>query len=286
MDIIGNQKIWTFSGQKKAVSGLTCSAIRKAPAHPVRNYMELATRVADLQFNNRDFVLMFRGQSADYKNRLGYTSLKATILRAATSNKVPTELTLNRRFDRLIAAEAALVAEYGKQGFLGLDRLKRQRILRWAILQHYEICKTPLLDVTQSLRIAASFASHDAEDRAYVFVLGIPHVSGAITASAEAGLQVVRLASVCPPTAVRPHIQEGYLLAEYPECASTEQKMLYSHAEMDFGRRLIAKFSFGPDSFWEKSGHFPQVGKKALYPRPELDDMCALAEAVREAIAS
>ena len=39
------------------------------------------------------------------------------------------------------------------------DRLRRQRILRWSILQHYEICDTPLLDVTQSIRIAASFAS-------------------------------------------------------------------------------------------------------------------------------
>lgn len=286
MDIIGSQKIWTFSGGTKSSSVLSCSTIRKGPAHRVSNYMELATRVAELQFRNRDFVFMFRGQPGDFKNRIGYTSLKSSLLRAVTSNRLPTDATLNRRFEKLIAAEVALVTEYEKQGFLGLERLKRQRILRWAILQHYEICKTPLLDVTQSLRIAASFASHKAVHEAFVFVLGIPHVSGAITASAEAGLQVVRLASVCPPTAVRLHIQEGYLLAEYPECASAEQKMLYSHAEMDFGRRLIAKFSFEPDSFWEKSGHFPLVGEKALYPRGSLDEMCALASAVKLAIGS
>lgn len=284
MEIIGNQKIWTFSGGDKSSSGLSCSAIRKGRAHPVKNYMELATRVAELQFRNRDFVLMFRGQNEDFKNRLGYTSLKSTLLRASASNKIPTDATLNRRFEKLITAEAALVKEYEKRGLLGLDRLQRQRILRWSILQHYEICKTPLLDVTQSLRIAASFASHNADGEAFVFVLGIPHISGAITASAEAGLQVVRLASVCPPTAVRPHIQEGYLLAEYPECATAEQKMLYSHAEMDFGRRLIAKFRFEPESFWEKSGHFPRVGESALYPRASLDEMCELAEAVQSAI--
>lgn len=38
------------------------------------------------------------------------------------------------------------------------DRLKRQRILHWSILQHYEVSATPLLDVTHSLPIAASFA--------------------------------------------------------------------------------------------------------------------------------
>src|SRR5258706_8270901 len=221
--------------------------------------MDLATKVAELQFRNRDFVLMFRGQAGDYKNRLRYTSIKPSLLRGAKPSSVPSDTELDRRFTRLVAAEQALVVEYERRGLFGRERLARQRILRWAILQHYEICDTPLLDVTQSLRIAASFASLSGERDAYVFVLGIPNVSGAITASAEAGLQTVRLASVCPPSAVRPHIQEGYLIGEYPEFASAEQKLLYSHAEMDFGRRLIAKFRFEPESFWQKSGRFPQV---------------------------
>ncbi|WOF43873.1 FRG domain-containing protein [Sphingopyxis indica] len=286
MEIIGNQKIWTFPEGAESTTGLSTSAIRKGRAHLVRNYVDLATKVAELQFRNRDFVLMFRGQTGDHKNRLGYTSLKPTLLRAAKSSHVPTETTLNKRFERLVRAEAALVTEYKARGLLGRDRLERQRILRWAMIQHYEICATPLLDVTQSLRIAASFASHNANGEAFVFVLGIPNISGAITASAEAGIQTVRLASVCPPTAVRPHVQEGYLLAEYPECATAEQKLLYSHAEMDFGRRLIAKFRFEPDSFWEKSGHFPLVGESALYPRASVDGMCALAEAVRSSLPS
>jgi hypothetical protein len=284
VDIIGSQKIWTFSSTSQNATTLTCSAIRKNPAHRVRNYMELATRVAELQFRNRDFVLMFRGQNGDFRNRSGYSSLKASLLRASDSKKIPTDTTLNQRFKKLLAAEKVLISEYERRGLLGRERLARQRILRWAILQHYEICDTPLLDVTQSLRIAASFASHKAGREAFVFVLGIPNISGAITASAEAGLQVVRLASVCPPSAVRPHIQEGYLLGEYPECATAEQKLLYSHAEMDFGRRMIAKFSFDPDSFWEKSGRFPQVDEKALYPRASHDKMCFLAEAVLAAI--
>ena len=284
MEIIGSQKIWTFSGDTTRIDSLTCSAIRKQSAHRVRNYMELATRIAELQFRNRDFVLMFRGQSGDFRNRLGYTSLRPSLMRAASPSKVPTDSALQRRFEKLLMAEKALLAEYDRQRLLGRDRLRRQRILRWAILQHYEICRTPLLDVTQSLRIAASFASHGADREAFIFVLGIPNVSGAITASAEAGLQVVRLASVCPPSAVRPHIQEGYLLGEYPECATVEQKDLYSLAEMDFGRRLIAKFRFDPTSFWQKSSRFPQVGETALYPRSSHDPMCTLAESVKSSI--
>jgi len=80
-------------------------------------------------------------------------------------------------------------------------------------------------------------------------VIGVPHLSGAVTASADAGLQIVRLSSVCPPSAVRPHIQEGYLLGEYPEMARADQKQNYKHYEIDFGRRLVASLDFDLVSF-------------------------------------
>jgi hypothetical protein len=117
-----------------------------------------------------------------------------------------------------------------------------------------------------------------------VFVVGVPHISDAITASAEAGLQIVRLSSVCPPSAVRPHIQEGYLLGEYPEFSDFEQKGHYTHFEMDFGRRLIAKFEFDTATFWDNSGNFPRVSRGALYPRSGQDPMIAIAETVTKGI--
>ena len=49
-----------------------------------------------------------------------------------------------------------------------------------------------------------------------LYVIGVPNISGAISASAEAVLQVVRLSSVCPPSAVRPNVQDDYLVGEYP----------------------------------------------------------------------
>ena len=161
------------------------------------------------------------------------------------------------------------------------ERLRRHRILRWSILQHYEVCTTPLLDVTHSLRIAASFASLAENTTCFLYVLGVPNLSGAITASAEAGLQIVRLSSVCPPSAVRPHIQEGYLLGEYPDMAGTEQKENYFPYEMDFGRRLVAKFSFTPASFW-KNDNFSQVTKTALYPSEKSDPLYRLALGVKK----
>jgi len=117
-------------------------------------------------------------------------------------------------------------------------------------------------------------------DERYLFVLGVPNVSGAVTASSEANLQIVRLSSACPPEAVRPHLQEGYLLGEYPEIADFEQNAHYSHHEMDFGRRLIAKFRFDPTTLW-KSPNFPPSTDEALYPRDHRDPLLAVAQDVK-----
>lgn len=278
METIGTQKIWSFFDRRGCQIAKN-AAVRQGPGHRVGSYFELATKIAELQFLNRDHVLLFRGQGADFRNIKRNSSLKPTLFRAGRGN--PDRATLVERFAVLERAERILIADYAKAKLLGLERLKRHRILRWSILQHYEVCTTPLLDVTHSLRIAASFASLAETGAAFLYVLGVPNVSGAITASAEAGLQIVRLSSVCPPSAVRPHIQEGYLLGEYPEMSSTAQRENYFPYEMDFGRRLVAKFSFTPATFW-KNDNFPQVTKSALYPSQKSDPLFRLALGVKK----
>lgn len=248
--------------------------------HKVQSYLELATKIAELQFMNRDHVLMFRGQAADHRNTKNKTSLKPSLFRPKTKGN-PSSDTLIDRFARLARAEQLLMREYRAARLTGIERLSRHRLLRWSVLQHYEVCGTPLLDVTHSLRVAASFACETATDEAFVFVLGVPNLSGAVTASAEAGLQIVRLSSVCPPTALRPHIQEGYLLGEYPELAGFDQKEHYHHYEIDFGRRLVGKFRFNPQRFW-KNDHFPQLSRQALYPPASADPLHKFADMLRQ----
>ena len=251
METIGQQEVWSFfDDTPSAVRVSDIAEVRRAPGHTVSSYLDLAKKVAELQFRNREHVLLFRGQTHDYRDRdgNGITTLRPSIFRGnpPSPSRIPGEEEITRRFAALDRAERELVNRYVNDPQLGLDhdetnRLKRQRILRWSILQHYEVCATPLLDVTQSLRIAASFPSHRSKETCFLFVLGVPNLSGAITASAEAGLQIVRLSSVCPQSAVRPHLQEGYLLGEYPEIDRYEQKAHYRVHEIDFGRRLVAK---------------------------------------------
>jgi hypothetical protein len=283
MDIIGVQDLWSFQDNGNEAVVVDCIQVRQSQGHEVSDYLELAGKIAELQFRNRDYVLLYRGQLRDHRSHNGQSTLQPTIFRMPPGTHSLDRLPI--RFDSLEAAECSLVDRFQRLGFIGLDELTRHRILRWSILQHYEVHPTPLLDVTQSLRIAASFASIGNEtEEAFLYVLGVPNISGAISASAEAGLQIVRLSSVCPPSAIRPHVQEGYLVGEYPEIGSYDQKQLYGLPEIDFGKRLVAKFRFNPQKFWSKSGQFQMIGPRALYPSPSQDRLNAVAKEIIAAL--
>jgi hypothetical protein len=270
MDTIGESKIWSFLESSVEPAEVTNHAVRSDQGCPVVDFLDLAKKVAQLQFLNRNYVLLFRGQPSEHTNRQENTSLKPRLFRPRLGEfSNPNAEVLTVRYERLRDAERRLVEGYDRENKLAEVRVRRQRIVQWSILQHYEVCDTPLLDVTQSLRIAASFASVEQRNEGFLYVLGVPNLSGAITASAESGLQIVRLSSVCPPEAIRPHIQEGYLLGEYPEMTDYGQKSYYPEYEVDFGRRLVAKFRFNPRSFWSNDRNFPQVGPDALYPESQ-----------------
>ena len=121
--------------------------------HTVGSYIELLRKVAALSYYNRRFRLLFRGQSADYKTGQDITSdLYPSILRSLTANRKDRKAQLENAFEVLEKAEALLINEIHSRD------LVESQIVRWAVLQHCEVCRTPLLDVTASLQCALSFA--------------------------------------------------------------------------------------------------------------------------------
>jgi hypothetical protein len=276
METIGSQQLWSWLDGAEKAEPASNTRVRKDAGHLVHSYLDLAKKIAELQYRNRDYVLVFRGQDRDHRNRNSNSSLRPTMFR--TDDRSPGGSEIRARYERLRAAEDLLVSTYS---YMGADRLKRYQLIRWAILQHYEVCETPLLDVTTSIRIAASFASLGGAPDGFIYALGVPNLSGAITASAEASVTIIRLSSVCPPEAVRPHIQEGYLLGEYPEIGTWDQKRQYENYETDFGLRLVAKFRIKPDNFWNADTNFPQVLYPALYPSAADDPVRRLMDEIK-----
>ncbi len=254
------EKSFTFLG-KDPIRQAPLAQIRRSEGTYVRSYAELVERVAQLSFYNPEYLLFFRGQARDYLHNQ-MTTIHTAIFRPKAANKPLDTDEIERRFRVLERAEEALAAQYSLSG---RERVQRFSILRWALLQHYEVCRTPLLDVTHSLRVACSFAFQEQKQVSpFLYVFALPQISGSVTTSSEHGIQVIRLLSICPAAALRPHYQEGYLVGEFPTI-SFRQKMLYNRAELDMANRLVCKFRLANyKKFWHSG--FTEIPRGALFP--------------------
>jgi hypothetical protein len=243
----------------------------------VSSYRDLLKKIAALSYHNSRFRLLFRGQPEDYTvNHRGKatsgSSLYPSILRqTGLSDRVTG---LDRRFAILAIAEDKLKKR------LAVKAVHQDRIVRWAILQHYEIVATPLLDVTYSLQTALSFALADRKDEGYLFVLALPHLTGPISVSIESMTQVVDLTQVCPPDALRPHFQSGLLVSDYPVVDNTQA----SHGGKgmignNFSCRLLTKFKLTNCRAWVDEG-FVLTRKDILFP-DSYDDWYAYVKDIK-----
>ena len=236
----------------------------------IGTFRELVKAVAEISYHNPEQVLFFRGQSAEYFKRTEdgqrLSSFYPSIYRSPGRSLTEDELV--SRYTKLQKQSEALLGEFKKRGIQGHDKLSKFPELTWAILQHYEVCPTPFVDVTHSLRVAASFALNDATEFGYLYIFGFPHPNGSITYSVEHELINIRLLSICPPEAQRPYFQEGFLVGTFPS------KRLRKHPSLDLGVRLIAKFRLTVNGFWDK--HFHAIPPEALYPADDLiKEICA-----------
>jgi hypothetical protein len=250
-------------------------AVWRAVAFPVSNYRQLVEHVARLAFANADELLFYRGQDKDYQSKAGGTTLYPAIYR---SDNLP-HRELRHRFDVLDQAARVLIQLFAARKIEGHKDVSRKRYIQWSILQHYQVVPTPLLDLTQSLRVACSFAQIASTDsECYVYALGLPYLMGRIAINSEHDIANVRLLSICPPNALRPYFQEGFLAGTADLTTDFDAK-----TELDFRNRLVAKFAIPRTKRFWGSG-FDVVPESALYP--DGDAIKELCDEIREQLRS
>ena len=236
-------------------------------------FSQLVNETAELSFKNQENMLFFRGQSRDYKktnstNTTLYPNIYRDRIDAKTEN-------LNYKVKLLNRASELLIDEIKKRKIIGKEEIIKKRYVQWSILQHYEVCDTPLLDVTHSLRVACSFAlNNSTEDYGYVYVLALPYVTHRISTNSEQETIIVRLLSICPPQALRPYYQDGYLVGTEFVIDNISEK-----AELDFERRLVGKYRIRNHlEFWDQSAkEIPNIN---LYP-DDNDEFIVIIESVK-----
>lgn len=226
----------------------------------VNTYAELRKYIAELACVNQDVLLFFRGQKADVK----FTKMenaKSTLYPTIYRNK-PDQETVNFAWRKMVECGKLLAKRMKELKLEGYQIVERKRLIQWSILQHYEVTSTPLLDVSQSLRVACSFACLDNDtEYAYIYVLALPYYISRISANSEAEITSIRLISIAPPDALRPYYQEGFVVGE----DEFDPVLPDERSELDFNRRLVYKFKIHiSKQFW---GRERPLRKDQLYPK-------------------
>ena len=234
--------------------------------YPVKTFRALVEQVAKLSFSNKDYLLFYRGQHSDFRNKANKSTFYPTIYRGNHLSKKK----LETRFDTLKRASKVLAESFKTHKIEGHYELRRKKYIQWSILQHYEVTETPLIDLTQSLRVACSFAQLNNQNKnAFIYVFGMPYLMNRISINSEHDLVNIRLLSITPPTALRPYFQEGYLVGTDDITSS-----YYRKRELDLNNRLIAKFEIpNTDEFWGE--FFNKIPQDALYPKhDQIEEIC------------
>lgn len=238
-------------------SHTTTKTVGKDPGFKINNFRDLVEQVAKLSYLNKDYLLFYRGQRNDYLNKADVSTFYPTIYRGEYLKQQE----LNYRFDLLKSASKLLIQAFRIQNIQGYSELARKKYIQWSILQHYEVTETPLIDVTQSLRVACSLAQlNNNNDTAFIYIFGLPYYTNRISINSEHDLVNIRLLSITPPSALRPYFQEGFLVGTEDITNEYVEK-----GELNLNQRLIAKFEIpNTKRFW--NGGFDKIPKNALYP--------------------
>lgn len=246
----------------------TAENIASLDGYIVNTFSELSKKCAELSCANPDVLLFYRGQCLDYKtsaNKTGKSSFYPSMYRGKMNAQ---ELSLKWR--KLEAATKLLRVKLIENKIHGYARALKKNIVLWSILQHYEVTDTPLLDVSQSLRVACSFATLDTTaEFVYIYVFALPYYANRISVNSEQYLTNVRLISIVPPEALRPYQQEGFLVGE----DEFDREMPINKEDLDFNRRLVYKFKIpNKEDFW---GDEAKLKQDVLYPKDDVvDEIC------------
>ncbi len=235
----------------------------------IKTFHELVMEIAELSYKNPEVMLFYRGQIKNHV-KTKYSTLYPTIYRSNNKRDIDFE------FKILEESASKLIDEIEQNESIDNDEIteiKKIKLLQYSILQHYEVCKTPLLDLTQSLKVACSFAVLNNEEKiGYIYVLALPYIKGRISVDSENYITNVRLLSISCSASKRPFFQEGYLVqTEFTSDSDIEK------GDLDFNRRIVAIYEFKDDEkFWESEN---PISIKNLYPDNDImKDICSKIE--------
>jgi len=250
----------------------------------IQKYSDLLSVIANVSYYNSHYNLFFRGQRGDFINpggKIHNSIVLPTIYRPPDNQRRLLKEVKELRSKYLQFCEDCLVKSIlerkyiNNEYFTGFNKLFSYREMKWSILQHYEVCKTPLLDITQSIQTATTFAlRNNPNEYGYIYVIALPYITGAISFYTYEEILNIKLASICMPKALRPHFQEAFLIGFFPLSDIRDSLAIFPQSKsMDFSNRIVLKIRItNIDKFWDT--HLPTPETMLIPPSDPLSEVC------------
>jgi hypothetical protein len=230
--------------------------ILKDSGHPVASFQELNSKVMELAFYNQNQIFLFKGDQFESGYKFQNTILKPSMFRPL-KERLPSSR-LVKRFNLLSEAEFKFIELYKESCLPNYENLIKNKLKIWSLLEHLKICSTPLLEVSDSLHMAATLASRSVHLNGVIYILEVPRLDSGITYSHSGELQIVSMASIYPPPNLDIFTTHGYMLSEYSSISMFDINRFGSDIDSSFANRVIAKFSLS-DSFWKNSNPYSPI---------------------------
>jgi hypothetical protein len=213
-----------------------------------RTWDELRTAVSFLTLMNKRDVLYYRGQRAHHDQCVPVLFRDVWYLKGEGTPIPLSRANRGGYYERLLGELRREVFKVARR--VGTPRsyiLERVPAAAASVLQHYELWPTHFIDLTRSLATAVAFAAGSGKrERAYLYVFAMPDLRGSITSDIDQHITLSRLEAICPPAARRPHHQDAYLVARFPEPSGQarpdDPDWVDWQRKSDLMRRLVAKF--------------------------------------------
>ncbi|WP_054722330.1 FRG domain-containing protein, partial [Marinifilum fragile] len=258
---------WNISYENEIVwerLDATVNRIRASEGYEVNTFRQLMDEVAHVTISNKNFDMFYRGQENDYKNNQAvyYSDRKAK------STIYPSICRPEKKQDGSLkySIKTSQIEKRYENLFEMIDLVKGKRGSHfneyyYSLFQHYEILPTPFIDITQSLRVAATFALRKSQT-GYLYVFGLPYPNQSISYYSDLGIVLIKLQNIIQTNALRPRYQEGFLVGKYPI------RPTKTNGD-DLANRMVAKFYLDntKGDFWDK--YFQPMPEEVLFPNDD-----------------
>ena len=258
---------WKFEYENELVwkrSVATVNRIRASEGYRVTTFRQVMDEVANVTISNKNYEMFYRGQTHDYKNnqaayfkdRKAKSTIYPSICRPEKKDNGSLKYSIKK---------SLIVKRYEDlNNMIDLVRGNHGSYFKehyYSLFQHYDILPTPLIDITQSLRVAATFALRKSTT-GYLYVFGLPYPNQSISFFIDLEIVLIKLQNVVQVNAIRPRYQEGFLVGKYPIMPTKTNGD-------DLANRMVAKFLVDNThgDFWDT--YFQPIPDEVLYPKDD-----------------